>query len=328
MRALVVILNYRTPELAIQCLASLEHEIEQVGSIHVAVTDNASGDGSVDKIAAAIASNGWDWCTLLPLQKNGGYCFGNNAGIRPFLNGDDPPELVMLVNPDAYIRENAITKLLEFMDAHPEVGIAGARVEAPDGTPQHCAFRFPSIQSELLGGFRLGVLTKALRNRDLLYDLGNEPLEVDWVTGAAMMIRREVFDAIGLLDEGYFLYFDEVDFCLRARRAGWLVYYVPDAVVAHLQAQATGITDGRKKQRRYPDYWFDSRRRFFVKNHGKIKAMAADVAFLTGYATYRARRVIQRKPDLDPPRFWYDFLRNSTLVKGFDIDRKASRVGS
>ena len=324
-RVLAVILNYRTPELAIQCLGSLEHEVKQIGSMHVAVADNASGDGSVDKIAAAIASHGWDWCTLFPLEENGGFCFGNNAAIRPFLNGDDPPEFVMLVNPDAYIRRNAITRLLGFMDTHQEVGIAGARQEGPDGTPQNCAFRFPSIQSELLGGFRLGVLTKALRNRDLLYELGDQALEVDWVSGAAMMIRTEVFEDVGLLDEGYFLYFDEVDFCLRSRRAGWLVYYVPDGVVAHLQAQATGITDGRKKQGRYPNYWFDSRRRFFVKNHGKLRAVAADVAFLTGYTTYRARRAIQRKPDLDPPMFWYDFLRNSTLVKGFDIDREPSR---
>jgi GT2 family glycosyltransferase len=96
-------------------------------------------------------------------------------------------------------------------------------------------------------------------------------MQVDWVTGAAMMIRKEVLSEVGLLDDGYFLYFDEVDFCFRARQAGWPAYYVPDSVVTHLQAQATGITDDRKDKRRYPDYWFDSRRRFFVKNRGKAQ---------------------------------------------------------
>lgn len=182
--------------------------------------------------------------------------------------------------------------------------------------------------SELVEGFKLGVLTKLLSERQLLYHLGDEPMPVDWVTGAAMMIRKEVLDEIGLLDDGYFLYFDEVDFCFRARQAGWPAYYVPDSVVVHLQAQATGITDDRKEKRRLPDYWFESRRRFFVKNRGKVHAMLADLAFLVGYTTFRVRRVIQRKPDEEPPRFWVDFLRNSTLLRGFDIQRKNSSTGS
>jgi GT2 family glycosyltransferase len=142
---------------------------------------------------------------------------------------------------------------------------------------------------------------------------------VDWVTGAAMMIRKTVLDEIGLLDDGYFLYFEEVDFCFRAQQAGWRAYYVPDSVVTHLQGQATGMIDDPKVPRRYPDYWFDSRRRFFVKNRGKVQAMLADLAFLGGYATFRIRSVIQRKRNEDPPHLWSDFLRNSTFVKGFEI---------
>ena len=319
MKVLVVVVNYRTPKLVVDSLGALQHEVEQIGDMHVVVTDNDSGDGSVEIIQSAIEANGWDWCTLIPLTHNGGYGAGNNAGIRPYLDTAEPPDYVMLLNPDACVHRGAISTLLAFMESRRDVGIAGTRVEGADGKQAHSAFRFPSAASELVEGFKLGLLTKLLSDRQLLYDLGDEVMQVDWVTGAAMMIRREVLTDVGLFDDGYFLYFEEVDFCFRARRAGWSTYYVPDSVVTHLQAQATGITDSRKDKRRYPGYWFDSRRRFFVKNRGKSQAVLADLAFLVGYTTFRARAVIQRKENEEPPHFWGDFLRNSTFVKGFEV---------
>lgn len=319
MKLLIVILNYRTPELVVRGLQSLEREVGQAGSMHVVVTDNDSGDGSVELIGKAIADHGWDWCTLMPLEKNGGFSWGCNAGIRPYLEDPQAPEYVMLLNPDAYIKEGAITALLELMDARPDVGIAGSRLENGEGEHEHSVFRFPSAASELLQGSKLGVLDKLLNDWRLLYDLGDEPGEVDWICGAAMMIRKEVFDDVGLLDEGYFLYFDDVDFCFRARQAGWLSYYVPQSVVVHLEAQATGITHEREEKRRYPDYYFYSRRRFFVKNRGKLAATLADLAFLAGYTTFRIRRVIQRKPYEEPPYFWKDSLRHSIFLRGFRL---------
>ena len=319
MRVLVVVLNYRTPHLVIDCLGSLEHEVEQIGDMHVVVTDNHSGDGSVEIIGRAIEENGWTWSTLMPLGYNGGYSVGNNAGIRPYLYGEDAPDYVILLNPDAYVHRGAISTLVAFMESRMDVGIAGARVEDDAGRQAHSAFRFPSAISELLEGFKLGLLERFLRERRLLYELGDETMQVDWVSGAAMMIRKEALLELGLLDEGYFLYFDEVDFCFRADRAGWLTYYVPDAVVTHRQAQATGITHNRRDKQRYPDYWFDSRRRFFVKNRGKARALLADLAFLFGYTTFLVRAVLQGKEDEEPPHFFRDFLRNSTLMKGFEV---------
>lgn len=326
MKVLVVVLNYRTPELVVRCLESLDREVAAVGSMHVVVTDNDSQDGSLEVIGAAIAERAWDWCTLVPLPKNGGYSYGNNAGIRPYLGSQRPPDYVMLVNPDAYVHEGAVSSLLEFMRLHPDAGIASARIEDGKGQLAQSAFRFPSVASELVQGFGLSALTRLLESHQVHYELGNEPLPVDWVTGAAMMIRREVVEQIGMLDDGYFLYFEEVDFCFRAHKAGWNVYYVPDAVVTHHQGQATGVDSDRAK--RYPDYWFTSRRRFFVKNRGKLQAVLADLAFLSGYTTFQARRVVQGKPNIEPPYFWWDFLRNSTFAKGFDVQRKNSSAGS
>jgi len=319
MKVLVVMVNFRTPKLAVRCLRSLEREVDEVGAMHVVVADNDSGDDSLQVIGEAIEAHGWDWCTLMPVPHNGGFGAGNNAGMRPYLDAKDAPQYVMLVNPDAHVRQGAISALLRFMESRPDVGMAGARVEDENGVQSQSAFRFPSASSELVEGFKLGLLTKLLDHRQLLVELGDEPMPVDWVTGAAVMIRKRVLDQIGLFDEGFFLYFEEVDLCYRAQQAGWKVYYVPDSVVVHLQAQATGITDDREEKRRFPAYWFDSRRRFFVKNRGKAHALLADLAFLGGYGTYRVRQVVQRKPDREPPRFWVDFLRNSTLVKGFDV---------
>ncbi|MEM8609279.1 MAG: glycosyltransferase family 2 protein [Myxococcota bacterium] len=320
MKVLVVVLNYRTPDLAVRCLESLEDEVASIGSMRVVVTDNDSGDESVTTIGDAIERNGWDWCELKPLPRNGGFCFGNNAGIRPHLFGEDAPDYVMLLNPDTYVRPGAVQTLLTFLEAHPDVGIAGSRLEGPDGAPQNGAFRFPTPLRETLDGFRIGLLYDAIEEGSTRYELSDRPMQVDWVVGAAMMIRRAVFDDIGLLDEGYFLYFDEVDFCLRARRSGWSSFYVPASVVVHLVGRATGISDPTARPPRIPKYWFDSRRRFFVKNHGAVAAFMADLGFLGGYTTWRVRRVLQRKPDYDPPWFWLDFLRNSTLLKGFDLE--------
>jgi hypothetical protein len=133
------------------------------------------------------------------------------------------------------------------------------------------------------------------------------------MAGASMMIRRAVFDSIGLMDEAYFLYFEETDFCLRARRAGWLCWYVPASRVVHLVGQSSGVTDTRSRPKRMPRYWLESRRRYFRRNHGWLYALLADCAWAFGFALWRLRRWLQRKPDHDPPGLLWDFMRFSFL---------------
>ncbi|MFM7574597.1 MAG: glycosyltransferase, partial [Snowella sp.] len=160
---LVVIVNYRTSQLTVDCLQSLEDEVEKFPSIKVVVVDNLSGDNSVEQIQSAIAANHWQsWVSLVPADQNGGYSYGNNVAIRPALASKNPPDYVLLLNPDTVIRPKAIASLVEFMEAHPQAGIAGSRLEDPDGTPQRSAFRFPTIWSELDGGLSLGLVTKLL----------------------------------------------------------------------------------------------------------------------------------------------------------------------
>lgn len=317
---LIVILNYRTPDLTIDCLASLADELQSLPNARVVVTDNDSGDGSVEKIGAAIATNGWnDWTQLMPLERNGGFAYGNNAAIRPALATDSSLPYVLLLNPDTVIRPGAVKLLLEFMETHLDVGIAGSRLEDPDATPQRSAFRFPTIISELDHSLRLGTVSKLLSDWVLAPPVSDQAHQTDWVAGASMMIRREVFEAIGLLDEAYFMYFEEVDFCLRAKRSGWSCWYVPQSHVVHLVGQSSGVTDTKRAPKRLPTYWFDSRRRYFVKNYGWFYAALTDAVWLTAFTLWRGRRWLQHKPDTDPPKLWSDFILNSVFFKGGQV---------
>ena len=161
--------------------------------------------------------------------------------------------------------------------------------------------------SELTTSARLGVLDRMLPRHVVSLPMTDERRPCDWVSGAAMVVRRSVFERIGLLDEGYFLYFDEVDFCFRARRAGFDVWYVPESRILHLEGVATGVNVARKRRGRW---WYDSRRRFFVKGYGLIGLMAADFLWLIGRTSLMARRLLRLggSTACDPTWFTFDIL--------------------
>jgi N-acetylglucosaminyl-diphospho-decaprenol L-rhamnosyltransferase len=313
---LIVIVNYRTADLTINCLRSLVEEVKSLPGTQVVVVDNPSGDDSVEKIGRAIATEGWEsWVSLIAADHNGGYAFGNNLAIRPALQSPNPPDYYWLLNPDTIVRPGALKALVDFIAGHPEVGIAGSSFEEADGEPWPIAFRFPNVLSELDSGLRLGIVTKLLSRWVVVQQMGDEPAPIDWIPGASMLIRREVFEAIGLMDEGYFLYFEETDFCLQAKRAGWSCWYVPQSRIMHIAGQSTGVTVRNARPKRLPQYWFDSRRRYFMKNHGWLYTAIADAAWIAGYSLWRFRQFIQRKPDMDPPHLFQDFLRNTVFTK-------------
>ncbi len=310
---LVVIVNYRTGGLVVDCLESLESEMRLIPA-RVVVVDNASGDGSDQIIAAAIRDRGWSsWASVTTLEENRGFAAGNNAAIRPALASEAPPDFVWLLNPDTFIRPRALTTLVDFLRDHPAVGLAGSRLEDPDGTVQCSAFRYPTVFSELECGLRLGVVSGLLKSYVVAFPAPQEDLAVDWVAGASLMVRRQVFESVGLLDEKYFMYFEEVDFCLRARKAGWPCWYVPESRVVHLVGKSSGVTNTREPRKRRPAYWFAARRRYFVSHLGRGRTMLANLAWTLGYVSFRLRYVLQRRSSPDPPHFFLDFLRYNFL---------------
>ena len=322
MNTLVVIVNYRVPHLTIDALASLEPEMDALPGSRVVVVDNASGDGSDLKIQAAIDEGGWgEWAHFIPAPDNRGFAAGNNVGIRHGMEwfGGDGPDSVLLLNPDTVVRPGGVRVLVEFLESHPEVGIAGSRLEDPDGTPQASQFRFPGAINQFEGYFAFGPLTRLLERYTSAPPIRDEAHEIEWVSGASMLVRREVIDDIGLLDDDYFLYFEETDFCLRAQRAGWRIWYVPDSHVVHLVGQSSGVTVRHQDRPRRPVYWFDSRLRYYLKNYGALKTMWIDVVSWVGLLLGKVRCVVLRRPPLEPPHFLRDMIANSVFVRGTKV---------
>ncbi len=314
MSVAVVIVNFRTGPLVVDCLASIEACSTGVPPRTI-VVDNDSPDDSAGLIESAISERGWgSWAALVPSGHNGGFAAGNNIGIRAAIAGDNTLEHILLLNPDTIIRPGAIEALDGFMATHPRVGIAGSRLEDPDTTPQRSAFRFPTIAGEFESAARLSPVTRLAGPRVIAPPARDIPHPTDWVAGASLMIRREVLDDVGLLDESYFMYYEEVEFCRRAACAGWACWYVPESRVVHLVGQASGIVHGQLKRR--PRYWFDSRRRYFVTQHGRAYAILVDLAWLVGAPLHRLASRARGRASSDPAHLLRDMLAHGAARRG------------
>ena len=318
---LIVIVNYRTARFAADCLHSLQPEVLALDGVRVVVVDGASGDGSVEHLMRVIRERHYgDWATLMPLDRNGGFAYANNAAIAPTLAGPERPQYVYLLNPDTIALPGALAELLAFMRTHPYAGVAGSRCENADGTVRRTAFRFHSALGELESEAGIGPLSRALEHWVVAPPVGNAPHRTDWVSGAAMLVRSEVFDAIGLLDDGYFLYYEETDFARRAAAAGFECWYVPESRIVHYCGQASGVTQVDGSIGRVPRYFYESRRRYFTKHHGRLYAIGADLAWLFG-GLLRGGRWLVGAPRVHPRAnaTWTSF--DTTCVHGLRDER-------
>jgi N-acetylglucosaminyl-diphospho-decaprenol L-rhamnosyltransferase len=311
-RTLVILVNFSTAKLTLECLFSLTSEVFNTYGLCVTLIDNASPDNSLEVLSSTICDRGWtDWVTLVSATGNRGFASGNNIGIFECLRERPEVTRVLLLNPDTIVRPYALQELVKFLDGHPKFGIVGSRLEDPDGTSQLAARRFHGIFNEFDASARCSPLSRLLRRWCIVEPESDVPHECDWLPGASLMIRREVFEKIGLLDEGFFMYFEEVDFCKRAKDAGFRVGYVPQSRVIHLVGQASGITSsGKRPMRRRPTYWFDSRSRYFLRHHGRLGLLAANLAWLCGQSIYHTLRIVRRRLNEDPPYLVWDFLRH------------------
>jgi N-acetylglucosaminyl-diphospho-decaprenol L-rhamnosyltransferase len=308
----VVIVTYKTAQLTIDSLRSVDAERSTAGlRIRAVVVDNASGD--LPAIADAVAANNWsDWVTCVLAPINGGFAFGNNLGIRQ-AHANGAPAYVHLLNPDAQLRRGAVGSLVQFMEAHPDVGIAGGSFENLDGSDWPFAFRFPSMLSELDSRLEVYLVTRLLRAWVVPRIMTKTPQPVDWVCGASMMIRASVFAAIGGLDENYFLYFEETDFCYRAKQAGYSTWYVPESRVMHIGGQSTQVTERNAAPKRMPHYWFESRRRYFAVTQGVQFAMIIDIVALFAHLLGWLKRILLLRTRTAIPYFLRDLARHSVL---------------
>jgi GT2 family glycosyltransferase len=307
----VVIVTYRTAELTIACLRSVQEERQASKEITVraVVVDNASGDAAV--IRSALEAEGWQsWVTLIEAPVNGGFAYGNNLGAQ-HAYAEKSPDYVYVLNPDTEVRPGAIGSLVRFLEASPQVGIAGGSFEHVDGRLWPIAFRFPTIVSELSHGLQIGIVSRLLQRWTVARPMIQLTQPIDWICGAAMMIRPAVFDRIGGFDENYFLYFEETDFCNRARQAGYATWYVPESRVMHIMGQSTKVTDEKAVLQRFPAYWFQSRRRYFAVTFGVVHAMVIDLVAVLANCLGLMKRLALRRPRV--PYYIRDLIKHSVL---------------
>ncbi len=248
-----IIVNWNTKDLLIPCLTSIPRTMQGF-KMEIFVIDNGSRDGSASEVKKTFPS-----VHLIENGKNLGFAKGANQGLRKASG-----RYVLLLNPDTRVKAQAIEGLVSFMETHPGVGISGAQLLKSDGSKQNSIANFPSLATELLNKSLLRWLfPKRFPGKERDYP---EPIEVDSVIGACMMVRREASDQVGLLDEDYFLFLEETDWCYRMKRAGWKIYHVPQAEVYHFQGKSAGAV---KKEARVEFY--RSRYHFFKKNRGPLQ---------------------------------------------------------
>src|SRR3954463_6313605 len=318
MQLLIVILNYNGFSLTADCLASLEPELQALSDVHIGLCDNGSKPEEAERLGQLINERGWNkFTTYTRLTPNHGFCGGNNAIIRPALASNDPPDFVLLLNNDTIVRPGAIRTQLDFMKSRPEIGITGTRLEDPDGTPQVSAFRFANVFSEFDRGLRVGFVTRLLSRYVMWQPISDVPVPTDWVAGASMMIRREVLESVGLLDEAYYTYFDDIDYCFVARKRGWPTWDVPESRIVHLVGKTTKVTDRSIGHPRTPGYYYAARRRFLTKNLHPLHAAACDLGFAAGYLLHRLKCLVMRRPVEFPSHALRDHIGESVFLKGF-----------
>jgi GT2 family glycosyltransferase len=250
MKLSIVIVSWNTRDLLANCLESLALAMDT--QTEVLVVDNASQDGT-----AQLLRERFPWARLIENRENTGFARANNQAIR-----ESSGRYILLLNPDMTVHSGALETLVKFMDAHSAVGVAGSRLLNPDGSLQTSCYPAPTVARELWRLFHLDTLRPygVYRMADWPLDI---PRPVDVLLGACLMLRRELLEQVGLLDESYFMYTEEVDWCYRIRQKGWTIYWVPQAEMVHYGGQST-----RQVAAEMFLHLYQSKLRYFYKHHG------------------------------------------------------------
>ena len=280
----VSIVNYRTAEMTLRCVETLRAGLGDVDA-HVTIVDNASGDGSVERLEAGVAAlPPGAPVSLVASPRNGGFSAGHNLGI-----GARAARFHLVLNSDALVRPGAARTLIDAMEADPGLGLAAPRLEREDGAPQISCFRLPSPASELIRGAATGPVTRLLARHDVPMSPDPDPAEIGWVSFACVLLRDAAIREVGPMDEGFFLYAEDTEYCARLTRAGWRLAYLPEARVAHLRGGSAPVKALAAERRRLPAYWYASRTRLMRLLHGRAGPLAANLAWHLGRGLARLR---------------------------------------
>ena len=268
----IVIVSWNVKDLLRRCLASvISDQGSGIRGAEIVVVDNGSTDGSV-----AMVREEFPRVCLIANETNVGFTNANNQALAECRG-----RTLLLLNPDTEVRPGALEAMVAYMDAHPQVGALGPQLLHPDGSVQSSRRRFPTLVTAFLEST---VLQRwfpdhaVLRRYYLLDRPDDEVQEVDWVVGAAILMRREAWDQVGPLDERFFMYSEDLDWCRRAKAQGWRVVYLPTAQVVHYGAQSS------EQVKAFQHIHFQrSKVRYFAKHHGPWPAEALRLFLLATY---------------------------------------------
>jgi len=254
----IIIVNWNTRELLAQCLTSIyAHPLNC--EFEIWVVDNASSDRSAQMVRERFSS-----VRLIENRENVGFARANNQAIRESMG-----RYVLLLNSDTQVCGNGLTLLVEFMESHPRIGITGAKLLNPDGSFQSSYANFPTLISELMNAAGLSRWVRGLHNPSCEPADSTQPHSVDWVSGACLIVRRKAIEEVGLLDEEYFMYGEEMDWCYRMNQHGWRVSLMPEVQVIHLVGQSSKLIGHEKL------VWLArSHLRFMIKYRGMVLGQA------------------------------------------------------
>ncbi|MGI9147196.1 MAG: glycosyltransferase family 2 protein [Chloroflexota bacterium] len=236
----VSVVSYRTPALLRLCLAALDRDRARI-DMDVTVVDNASEDGSAEMVADA-----FPWVRLIRNERNVGFGAAHNQAMQLACG-----RYLLILNSDAMPVDGAVRALVDFLDAHPRVGLAGPRLRFPDGRVQPSRRRFPTFATLLLESTQLQRFSpdnRVLRHYYVADRSPDEPQEVDWLVGACVCVRASAAAQVGLFDERFFMYSEELDWCRRFRAAGWHIAYVPESEVVHVEGASARLDLGARDQ--------------------------------------------------------------------------------
>ncbi|HQR03424.1 MAG: glycosyltransferase family 2 protein [Proteobacteria bacterium] len=301
----VVMINFRTANLVIDCLASLLPELTGMKA-KVVLVDNHSDDGSMEQIEEWLIQNTHD-DVVIPVRSkfNQGFAGGNNLGIIQI-----QAEYYLLLNSDTLIRPGAIKILMESIGNHPRAGLVSPRLEWADGSGQESCFKFHTPFSEMILSAQTGVVSRLLSRYIVAQPVQENMFQPEWTSFACVLVREAVFDQVGLLDSGYFMYFEDVEFCHRARQSGWEIVHDPRARVVHLRGGSSSVKRKTLQRKRLPRYFYESRTRFFYQRYGRLGLTAANLMWWLGRMVSRIRQTSGRKDKVAVEYQWRDIWIN------------------
>ena len=287
----VIIVSYNTEDILRNCLRSLFTNSAGI-EIEVFVVDNNSADGSAHMVQTEFSR-----VHLIANAKNVGFAAANNQAFR-LAKG----RYIILLNPDAYLQALSLDKGIDFMDKTPRCGLCGGRIISPEGKLEPSARRFPSAVSKLL---TLSGLSGKFSHSPFLnrHEFGgfahDQPMEVDWVPGTFTIVRKKMLDEIGFFDERFYLYYEETDLCLRAKMAGWKVYFIPFAEVMHIGGASSKTRQDKaidKKAAQILSFRMRSEWLYYRKNKGLFGLLTSSGVELLWYAARYTKNLL---PTLD-----------------------------